>query len=80
MNGGRWNRASRRSGGERPFRMAISARSATWEEWIASVRQMVRSATGILHVEAIVAQKQLREWFDAGERSSWVVSEILRRA
>lgn len=76
--GGNWNRAARKSGGDHRFNVVIP--SLTWEGWMNAVRTLILSKMGIQKVEAIVPEKELREWYDAGERPTWAAVEILKRA
>lgn len=77
--GGNWNRAARKSGGQRGS-LFTGSPSVSWEEWCLTVRLLIRNKTGMLFPEKIVPLEKWREWYDAGERASWVASEILKFA
>lgn len=78
--GGNWNRAARKSGGERSTVPAFTPRNVSWVEWSNAVADLVKTATGKALYD-VMSKEQLLAWFDAGERPSWaanVVAQYIR--
>ena len=80
---GAWNRAGRRSGGERPVPLEAPFTPTSWVDWLRSVGDLVLLK---LHVplEQISSRhcsaKELERWYDAGERATWVAATLIDRS
>ena len=80
--GGTWNRAGRRAGGERPAPLEAPFTPTSWVDWLRSVGDLVRLRLGV-PLEALMGRvttvKELEAWYDAGERASWVAATLIDR-